>query len=442
MREPTPTPICDFVRAYAASDAARLHMPGHKGKSRLGCEPLDITEIDGADALFEADGVIAESERYASMHFGCPTLYSTEGSSLCIRAMLFLAIARKTGAGRKTVLAARNAHRVFLSAAALLDFDPVWLGSGYLSVELTPKDVEAALLQKPDAAAVYLTSPDYLGHTLDIAGIAKVCRAFAVPLLVDNAHGAYLKFLPASRHPIDLGADMVCDSAHKTLPALTGTAYLHIAPDDGYGFFRDAKRALALFGSTSPSYLLLQSLDLCNRLLDDFPARLLSLLPKIETLKAALAAHGYVLLGDEPCKLTVDAKAFGYTGDALAAILQSCGIIAEFHDPDYVVLMLSPDNTDTDLKRLSDALLLVPPLSPLAKPAWTAEPPTVRMTVREATFAPQETVPVEKAAGRVLASPCVGCPPAVPVVMCGETITEAAIRQFCYYGIRKVAVVL
>ena len=155
MREPTPTPICDFVRAYAASDAARLHMPGHKGKSRLGCEPLDITEIDGADALFEADGVIAESERYAAVHFGCPTLYSTEGSSLCIRAMLFLAIARKTGAGRKTVLAARNAHRVFLSTAALLDFDPMWLGSGYLSVELTPKDVEAALLQNPDAAAVY-----------------------------------------------------------------------------------------------------------------------------------------------------------------------------------------------------------------------------------------------------------------------------------------------
>ena len=441
MHKPTPTPICDFVRAYAESGASRLHMPGHKGISRLGCEPLDITEIDGADALFEANGVIAESERYASMHFGCPTLYSTEGSSLCIRAMLFLAIARKTGAGRKTVLAARNAHRVFLSAAALLDFDPVWLGSGYLSVELTPKDVEAALLQHPDAAAVYLTSPDYLGHTLDIAGIAKVCRTFSVPLLVDNAHGAYLRFLPASRHPIDLGADMVCDSAHKTLPALTGTAYLHIAPDNAYDFMKDAKRALALFGSTSPSYLLLQSLDLCNRLLDDFPARLLSLLPKVESLKAALTVHGYALLGDEPCKLTVDARAFGYTGDALAAVLQSRGVASEFHDPDYLVLMLSPDNTDADLKRLSDALLCLPPLAPLAKPAWTAEPPVVCMTVREATFAPHETVPIEKAAGRVLGSPCVGCPPAVPIVMCGEVITPAAVGQFRYYGIDAAEIV-
>ncbi len=441
MRKPTPTPLCDFVRAYTESHAVRLHMPGHKGVSRLGCEPLDITEIDGADALFEADGVIAESERYASAHFGCPTLYSAEGSSLCIRAMLFLAVSRKNGTGRKTVLAARNAHRVFLSAAALLDFDPVWLGSGFLSVVLTAEDVEAALRQHPDAAAVYLTSPDYLGHTLDIAGIAKVCKRYAVPLLIDNAHGAYLRFLPVSRHPIDLGADMVCDSAHKTLPALTGTAYLHIAPDDAYGFCRDAKASLALFGSTSPSYLLLQSLDLCNRLLDDFPARLLSLLPKIEKLKAALTAHGYTLCGDEPCKLTIDAKAFGYTGHALAAALQKCGVIAEFHDPDYLVLMLSPDNADEDIQRLSDALLPLVPLAPLEKNAWPPEPAAVCITVREATFAPHETVPIEKAAGRILGSPCVGCPPAVPIVMCGEVISSAAVEQFRYYGIDAIEVV-
>ena len=120
------TPIADFVRRYADSGMIRAHMPGHKGKSFLGCETLDITEIQGADSLYEAEGIIRRSESYAGELFGSGrTVYSTEGSSQCIRAMLYLALT--CGNGSRTVVAARNVHRAFVYAAALLDFEIVWL---------------------------------------------------------------------------------------------------------------------------------------------------------------------------------------------------------------------------------------------------------------------------------------------------------------------------
>ena len=120
------TPIADFVRRYADSGMIRAHMPGHKGKPFLGCETLDITEIQGADSLYEAEGIIRRSESYAGELFGSGrTVYSTEGSSQCIRAMLYLALT--CGNGSRTVVAARNVHRAFVYAAALLDFEIVWL---------------------------------------------------------------------------------------------------------------------------------------------------------------------------------------------------------------------------------------------------------------------------------------------------------------------------
>ena len=122
------TPVADFVRRYAESGTARLHMPGHKGRPFLGCEPLDLTEIPGADALFEASGILAESEANAGALFGSGrTGYSTEGSSHAIRAMLYLAVTNRPAGSSATVVAARNVHRAFVSAAALLDLEVVWL---------------------------------------------------------------------------------------------------------------------------------------------------------------------------------------------------------------------------------------------------------------------------------------------------------------------------
>jgi len=441
------TPICDFVREYSRSNTHRLHMPGHKGAAFLGMEQLDITEIAGADSLYEADGIIAESEKNASGLFGCRTFYSTEGSSQCIRAMLYLISLSAKKLGRKPLIAAgRNAHKSFLTAAALLDMDVRWLYPkspvSYLSCDLTPEELDEYLKNADELpAAVYLTSPDYLGLIADISALAEVCHHHGVLLAVDNAHGAYLKFLPESMHPIDLGANLCCDSAHKTLPVLTGGAYLHLSAGMDADFGSQAKNALALFGSTSPSYLILQSLDAANLYMSDYPARLKEQLSRVDAFKKSLSQCGYSLYGSEPLKLTIHTKPCGYTGNELADILRQHNIEPEFSDPDYLVLMLSAETSEITLAHLRDTLLSIPPLPPIAEESPAFLPGKRVLTVREAMLSPSEFVPVSECVGRILAMPTVGCPPAVPILVCGERIDEHAVECFSYYGIESCCVV-
>ncbi|MBQ2755966.1 MAG: PLP-dependent transferase [Oscillospiraceae bacterium] len=442
------TPICDFVRDYAAEKQLRLHMPGHKGTDFLGFESLDITEIDGADSLYEASGIIRQSEENASSLFGCPTFYSTEGSSLCIRAMLYLCAlyARQTGRPLR-IAAGRNAHKTLLTAAALMDLDITWLypaaGSSYLSCKLDAAALDAQLAQMDEKPlAVYLTSPDYLGNVNDIRAIADVCHRHGCLLLVDNAHGAYLKFLAPSQHPIDLGADICCDSAHKTLPVLTGGAYLHIAPNAPAIFTQKAKDALAMFGSTSPSYLILQSLDAANRYLaDGYSDKLFSFAAAVAALKADLTAHGYSLIGDEPMKLTVSAKPYGYSGKELAVLLLNQNIVCEFADPDFTVCMFTPENGSEALELLKNVLLSIPKRPPISASAPVYSPPKQAMTICEAAFANSETVTPAQSLGRIFAGTGIGCPPAVPIVVCGEVIDPAAVDRLLYYGVENIAVV-
>lgn len=434
------TPICDFVRRYADKNAARLHMPGHKGRGLLGMEKWDITEIDGADSLYEASGIIAQSEANASKLFGAHTFYSTEGSSLCIRAMLYLLWLHKGAEVR--IAAGRNAHKTFLTACALLDIDPHWIypkGESYLSCTLSPEDIAAL---PADTDAVYVTSPDYLGSTLDIRALADACHARGMLLLVDNAHGAYLKFLRPSCHPIDLGADMCCDSAHKTLPALTGAAYLHISPSAPAVFHGQAKSALAMFGSTSPSYLILQSLDAVNAYIaDGFAEKLASYASSVDACKTRLAELGYSLRGSEPMKICIETKLWGYLGTELSSLLREKGIVCEFADPDFLVLMLSPENGPETPARLLDALASITRKKPIEEPSPAFCAKEKVMSPRSAALSPRESVPVEQSLGRILADPSVGCPPAVPILVCGERIDQNAVECFEYYGIKNCIVV-
>jgi len=443
------TPICDFAKRYAAEQNLRLHMPGHKGSSFLGMEEMDLTEIDGADSLYEANGIIRQSEENAGRLFGCETLYSTEGSSLCIRAMLYLTVLYSRERGKRPLVAAgRNAHKTFLSAAALLDLDIDWLypakGDSYLSCSIDPTELEDHLLAARERlpVAVYLTSPDYLGNTVDLAAIAAVCHRYGVLLLVDNAHGAYMRFLPVSAHPIDLGADLCCDSAHKTLPVLTGGAYLHLASGLPDMFRSQAKNAMAMFGSTSPSYLILQSLDRANRYLaEGYPVRLANCVQKVEQCRKALADRGYVFRGSEALKLTVCTKQRGYTGTDFAAKLAEQGIVCEFADPDFTVLMVTPETGEIGLQRLFTAMDSIPQREPIL-----AGPPvfhTLRtvLPVRDAMFAARETVPAAECAGRILAHASVGCPPAVPIAVSGERMDAQTAAVFAYYGITACTVV-
>ena len=435
------TPVADFVQRYAKAGTARLHMPGHKGRCFLGCEPWDITEIHGADALYEAEGILAESEQNAAALFGSQrTCYSTEGSSQCIRAMLYLAVA---ASGSHTVVAARNFHRAFVSAAALLDLEIRWLwpeeSRSLCGCPISPAQLEETLHSLPEPpAAVYLTSPDYLGGMAEIPALAQVCHQHGTLLLVDNAHGAYLRFLQPSLHPLDLGADLCCDSAHKTLPVLTGGAYLHLSPTAPAQLAPLAKSALGLFGSTSPSYLTLASLDLCNRYLaEGYPQRLAEAVERLAELRERLTAAGWRVEPSDPLRVTVAAPR-GVTGQELAGQLRRQGVECEYADRDFLVLMATPENTPEELAQAAAALGQCPgeanpPQLPLARGERAC-------SIRQAAFAPRETVDAAHSLGRVCGLPTVGCPPAIPIAVSGERITPEALALFAYYGIEQVEV--
>lgn len=437
------TPVADFVQRYAKAGTARLHMPGHKGRCFLGCEPWDITEVHGADALYEAEGILAESEQNAAALFGSQrTCYSTEGSSQCIRAMLYLAV---TASGSRTVVAARNVHRAFVSAAALLDLEICWLwpeeSRSLCGCPISPAQLEEALGSLPEPpAAVYLTSPDYLGGMAEIPALAQVCHQHGTLLLVDNAHGAYLRFLEPSLHPLDLGADLCCDSAHKTLPVLTGGAYLHLSPAAPAWLAAMAKSALGLFGSTSPSYLTLASLDLCNRYLaEGYPQRLAETVGRLEGLREKLAAAGWQVESSDLLRVTVAAPS-EVTGQKLAQRLRRHGVECEYADRDFLVLMATPENTPEELAQAAAALGQCPgeanlPQLPLARGERAC-------SIRQAAFAPRETVDAAHSLGRICGLPTVGCPPAIPIAVSGERIAPEALALFEYYGISQVEVLV
>lgn len=421
-----------------------MHMPGHKGAGILGFEGMDLTEIYGADELFAAEGIIKESEQNASSLFGCPTYYSTQGSTLCIQTMCTILCQDAKSKGKKPkILAGRNAHRSFIHAAALLDFEIAWLygNSDYLSCKIHAEDLEKAIIES-HPTAVYLTNPDYLGNLLDIQSLASVCKKHNVLLVIDNAHGAYLRFLEPSLHPIDLGADLCCDSAHKTLPVLTGGAYLHLSDSLNQVWKNDVKHFMEYFSSTSPSYLIMASLDAANKVLDTtFKNSLFECIQRVDGLKNTLVQYGYTILSGEPMKITISTKEFGYTGNEIANLLMECDIYPEFYDSDYIVLMPSPYNTKDDLKRLETCLCGIE-----RKPILINKPPKLEqskkaMNVRQALFSSSITLDVSKSLGQVCSSVTVSCPPAILPVIPGEVISESSIEVMKYYGIETVRVV-
>lgn len=444
------TPIRDFVLNYCEKDTVRLHMPGHKGKKFLGFEKYDITEIDGADVLCSADGIIRESENNASSLFGSyRTFYSCEGSSLCIKAMLATVSSQRKNKNSKTrILAARNVHKAFIYGCALCDIDVEWLypsvPSHLCTCVISPSELEERLSKlKGELDAVYITSPDYLGQISDIKGLSEVCDRYYLPLLVDNAHGAYLGFLEEPLHPINNGAYMCCDSAHKTLPVLTGGAYLHLS-DKAKNEADSIENMMALMGSTSPSYLILQSLDICNRYLaEEYPERLKATVKRIESLKAELQSFGFAVKKTEPLKLVLKLKASGVSASSVISVLDNAGIVPEYCDSEYIVFMFTPENSTDDFDRLRVALLSVEINKPtdVENYVFSYKENIKAMSIREAVFSAKEIVYVENAEGRICASPAITCPPAVPPVVSGEVISRYAIECMLHYGIDKIEVV-
>lgn len=434
MKEKNLDSLTDFLKNYAASGTLRCHMPGHKGAAAKDLPELsaaysmDITEIAGADSLFEADGILLAGEKRTAAVYGSGSCcWSAGGSTLCIQAML----AKMRMEGR-TVLAPRTVHRSFLNSCVLLGLDVRWLfprQGGIIGGTYALSDFETAL-REMERPCVYVTSPDYLGNVMDIGALSRLCRQFHAPLLVDNAHGAHLAFLSENRHPMALGADFCCDSAHKTLPALTGAAILHCRkPEDA----REMKGYMQMFGSTSPSYLILQSLESCTAFLEREGVRAIR-----EAERQALALQSrlsgrYTFLGSDPLHLTISCN-----GNDLAARLRERGVECEYSSAECIVLLLSAVFQDFD--RLEDALLRCRPKPPIPMPPCPKAPKTA-MSMGEAALAPYVIVPLQEALGRICGPVQVPCPPAVPLAVSGEVLDIDWLNMMAFYGLHETAVV-
>lgn len=441
-------PLFDAVDAYVKRDAARFHMPGHKGKLPWldelagGIANYDITEVDGCDVLYAADSAIAQTERqYADLYGSSAALLSAGGATLCIQAMLALA-----AKPRHKLICGRGCHAAAINAMALLDILPEWIfpetdAQTGLAQAVTADAVAAALELHPDAAAVYLTSPDYYGAICDVAAIAAVCHARGAKLLIDNAHGAHLRFLRPPWHPIHLGADMCCDSLHKSLPVLTGGAVLHLKDAK---LRNEAKRCMSLFGSTSPSYLVLLSIDRALDVLTaDFPARLQATAEEVARLEHIARAAGFLVpaYDRDPLRLTLGFAAMGYETDAFLRRLRESGIEPEMVSAGYAVLMASPDNRPEDFARLTRFLTELPRQTPVPLAVHPQPRPERALELRAATLAACVEISLDEAVGRIAASVVAPCPPGIPLTVPGERICEKLQVHLKNYGISRLNVV-
>lgn len=449
-------PLAQALLDYCADAPARFHTPGHKGEQEGPLFPFfgealrfDLTELPETDSLFEASGVIFEAERAAAEAFGTKeTLLSAGGSTLCIQAMLRLASTR----GKK-VLMARNAHISAVNALCLLGLEPVWVwpqaipGSS-LPGPVSPSDIEQVLQADSDISAVYLTSPNYFGVMADISAISAVCRRHNLPLLVDNAHGSHLLALRGGElHPMRLGAALCCDSAHKTLPALTGGAWLHLSP--AAPFDREgAKQAMALFGSTSPSYLVMLSLDLARTWLQTEGAAAFDRLERrVTELHEFAGKLGFAPLPQalfDPCRIVIDTASVGMPGGEANAFMRRHGVSAEMNDDRHVVLLPSPLQGEEAFTKLMSSLERMAglgrcPLQPVTPDL--SERPEAVLLPREAMNQPIICLPVDETGGYIAAQAVSPCPPGIPLVMPGERITPHLAKTLKNYGVRTVNVV-
>lgn len=423
------TPLYSALLRHRNKKTAPFHMPGHKNNpTALPADllRLDYTEIPDTGSLFDSTGPFPQAEALAAGLFATArTCLSAGGCTLCIQTMLRLALPR----GGK-LLCSRVIHRSAVNAMALLGLEPVWA---------MPDAVAQAAASAPDIRAVYVTSPTYYGQILDIPAIAAACRERDIPLLVDNAHGAHLMFTKPKLHPLAAGASMTADSAHKTLPVLTGGAWLQIADPH---FADGAKQAMELFGSTSPSFPILASLDLCREWLQKNRQAIPRLQRQVAEIRQLALSRGFTPPPGQtdPVRLTLDTAAAGLPGTEAAALLRKAGVEPEYADSRYVILIPSPFNTEEDFTRLKDALLTLPtgrPMEPV--PALPPFPP-VRTTPREALLSPGESVELTDSVGKIAAEAACPCPPGIPIVMPGELITKEAAEFLRGYGFLRIKV--
>ena len=447
------TPIMDAMSKVCDNARVRLCMPGHKGDTGyFGGQLLwcDITELPGADNLLKPTGAIRESQTLHADFIGADAVaYTTGGSTAGITAMLSLFRGKK-------VIFPRGVHVSASNSVFTHGIIPVYLESApsdYPCV-VRPDDIRNALKTHRDAAAVFITYPNYFGLCADIEEIAGIAHRAGIPLLVDAAHGAHFAFssmLPKS--PGIAGADIWVESTHKMLPAMNQCACLCVGRKSRINK-EDAVRAMSCFQSTSPSYVLLGSMDYAHAYMRDKGEqelfRVISLARRFEELVGLVPGFHCPeirmpdMADKDPLKIVIDVSGSGHTGLMAKSMLARQGIHAEAADMKNVLLMLSPGTTADHLDGLYEALKDIERIqknhvyySPYSMPKPTKYSQNSRF------WGNIEKVRIERAAGLISASTAGVYPPAEVVVARGQQITfeiagyllEASRQGFDVFGI-------
>lgn len=446
------TPLYDALRALADRRTARFHMPGHKGAPAFpdwgdACA-VDFTEVSGTGNLYTGEGPIRLAEIEAARYYGTAEChFLTGGATQGIHALLYAAV---PAGGR--ILLDRNCHKAAAHACAMLDLTPDFVFPETLEPfgipgRIAPDAVARALDRNPDIRTFLVTSPNYYGVIQDIPALAAVCRMRGVTLLVDAAHGAHFPAV-GRRAPTVQGAAGAVMSAHKTLNAFGQTALLLT---DGALDGARLREGAALFGTSSPSYLLMASLDRARAALEagDGYARaadaVAALRARLRECTPFLPLQNQPL---DPCRLTLCTAGTHWTGDALAdALYDRFGVACEMSDARNLVCIVTPADLPENLGRLDAALSA---LALEAEPAAWPDPlpslpaPKRVCTVRQAVLSPCRAAAPDQAAGMVCARPVTPYPPGVPVLWPGEEITPAHIvflaRQ-CYNTIGSIHII-
>ncbi|BFM40815.1 aminotransferase class I/II-fold pyridoxal phosphate-dependent enzyme [Synechocystis sp. LKSZ1] len=445
-------PIVQALQHLGSQADAAFYAPGHKRGQGIapvlqnwwgpGVFQADLPELPDFDNLFAPGAAIQQAQELAAQRWGAEhTWFLVNGSTAGVLAMVLATC----GEG-DVLLLPRNCHRSAITALVLFGAYPVFLEPAYdpawdLALGFSPATLRQALQAHPQAKAVLALYPTYHGVGADLKSIADLCHQQGLPLLVDEAHGAHFGFHPAlPPSALSLGADLTVQSTHKTLGALSQAAMLHgqgprISPER-------IQSALALVQSTSPSALLLASLDAARQQVQEanFFQRPLDLaqqarqaladLPGLRLLTEESRQAGFAYL--DPTRLTVDVSGLGLTGFAVDDILrQRYQVTAELPTLRQLSFIITHGNTAQDIQQLMMAFQgLAQTGKPIPNTALTVPlPPSTRLglTPRQAYFAATEIVPLTQAMGRLSASLLCPYPPGIPVLIPGEVITDQAL---------------
>ncbi|BAB76586.1 aminotransferase class I/II-fold pyridoxal phosphate-dependent enzyme [Anabaena sp. FACHB-709] len=458
MLDQNQTPLIESIKACTARHHAAFYTPGHK-QGRGIAQPLadllgkavfsaDLTELADLDNLSAPQGVIQEAQQLAAAAFGASQTWFLVNGSTCGVEAAILATCRP---GDKIILP-RNVHSSAIAGLILSGAIPIFIYPEYdpvldIAHSITPEAVKAALQQHPDAKAVLTVYPTYYGVCGDLEAIAQVTHHYNIPLLVDEAHGAHFAFhpeLPTSA--LAAGADLTVQSIHKVLGAMTQASMLHIQ-GDRINAVR-VSQALQLLQSTSPSYVLLASLDAARQQMalsgKQLMSRTLQLanearerisqIPGLSVLQppTKTPSPGFTTL--DKTRLTVTVSGLGLTGFAAEEILdEQLGVTAEFATLQHLTFIISLGNTATDIEQLVQGFTT---LAETTLPTKALVNPKVNSNLeyfseispRDAFFADSETLSIEQACDGICAEIVCPYPPGIPVLMPGEVITKPAIE--------------